>query len=199
MTERTVFGSESEGFLITISDEARTAVPYPAVTHSRGVNHGFVDLGANPHVIPQIHEVKWSPPLQELLVAVNAQHTGMMTLGCAFSVVEPSINGPRWHAMAYVGLTYRDAALNDDPDVFVDLSKKLHRWIEGSPNLTVAFEMRVEPLKIFFGLDGRYQLLLQPHGLGETKEIAKAALNFAASSLTNAVRRLSAPAKDEAP
>jgi hypothetical protein len=115
-----------------------------------------------------------------------------MTIGCATDVKMTGNPNAPWFIGSYVAVTFRDPNRNDDAAKLVRLAENLLQRTRGSDEYPFRLDMRIEPLKLFFGLEGRYELLVRPGAWGQTEEAARAAFDFAARALADAVRALPA-------
>lgn len=195
--------SSGRGFVIACSDEAHTAVPYFAVDREDGRrNNGFCDLRDQPELVELIEEAQDSSGLTTLIAAANAVGSPFMTIGCDRASFPPddSLPGQQHRTGAYVDITFRDPAENEGCDGLVDLARHLIRGVEAElasvpvpAETEFTYEMIVEPLKTFFGLDGRYVLTMKPIGFGATEDEARRSFEHAALLLARSLDRLVAP------
>jgi len=111
-------------------------------------------------------EAQQCPGLTGLLQAANSRGSQLMTLGCAGALEQrkdaPRQGEPTWCASAYVAVTFRDPAHNSDPQFLVRLAKHILNGCSVAAGHFVNFNLHVTPLKLFFGREGRYELLLRP-------------------------------------
>lgn len=180
---------EVPGFVVARSDEWGPPVPYPGIIQPDRRNHGFVDLRDRPELAGTIPEAQKSIGLAELLRSVNQGGSPLMTLGCECHAFEQDVaaGAPTpWFAGIYVDVTFRNASQNASPDALVALAKDLLPHIKPVEEYAV-YAMIVERLKTFFGLDGRFSLMMKPGGHGSTRDGAWAAMDASARSLADAV------------
>jgi hypothetical protein len=66
------------------------------------VNHGFIDLRADPTLSENVSEALGKPGLIQLLKAVNARTSPVMTLGCENGIFDEK-KDPEGKTILYVG------------------------------------------------------------------------------------------------
>jgi len=190
MTMTTV--EEGPGWRIDEDDHPHTVVPYYGVVHEDGArNHGFVDLRDQPELAEHIPELSRSPGLTDFVKAVNERGSPLMSIGCdcgLFPVDDARPGEPTCYIGSYVDVTFRDASRNAVATNLVNLAKVLLARVAVSQQHHFNFHMIVERLKGFWGLPGRYSLMVKTCGFGRSEENAWDALDHAAFAMAAACR-----------
>ena len=185
---------QGRGYMISQSDIAATAVPYgPADREDGDRNYGFVDLRDQPDLVDEIPEAKKSDGLAELLRAINAPGSALMSIGCecgAFSQEAAQEGGPTRYIGSYVAITFRDPGRNSEPKALIDLARAILGRVRIDERHIVTFEMILEPLKHFFGRSGCFELLVKPAGRGRCDQEAWEAFDHVTFATAAAIRRL---------
>ena len=180
---------QGPGYTIAIVEEAHGTVPYGLVVRDDGTNHGWVDLRDQPNLVDTIPEVRDSPSMQAILRVANAPQSPFMTIGCEKGSFPVDGQHPITHMVGgYIDLVFRAGDCNGS-DQLVEVARQVLRRVEPSPNVITGYEFLVQPLKNFFGQDGRYALMLKPQGYGNNETAAWQAFEVACMHLTNALRR----------
>jgi len=184
---------EGPGWSIEVDDEPHTLVPYHACDHEDGRrNHGFTDIRDHPELADHIPELVGRRGLAELVKAVSEPGSALMSIGseCGlFEVDDPEPGGPTCYLGSYVDITYRDPSRNASPSTLVELARTLLGSVAVSEEHHFAFHMTVEPLRGFWGLPGRYSLMVKTAGFGRSEEQALRALDHAASAIADGCRK----------
>jgi hypothetical protein len=185
---------EGNGYRIERSEGYGAPVPYGPEDHPDGDrNHGFIDLRDRPDLVAQIPEAQKSEGLAEFLRAINEPGSPLMSIGCEcglFKVESPQEGGPTEYVGGYIDLTFRDPFRNRDAEALVDLAVKIWRRVQMTNEHHAQYAFIVERLVDFFGMPGRYSLMVKPVGYGRSPEQAWRAFSYAASALGAAVRGL---------
>ena len=97
---------------LTIRREGKT-IPYAPQDRTDSRNHGYLHLKGRQHCIEQIPEARDHPVLQDVLLRLNADRTGFLTLGCDYSLntasgEASSTGGRRYWAKGYVDVGFVD-------------------------------------------------------------------------------------------
>jgi hypothetical protein len=187
---------EGPGYSITQTDEAEVSIPYVPQDRSDGNrNYGFRDLRDHPELVSEIPEARNSPGMQAILRALNSSDSSLMSLGCERTVhrlPEATGDDPSFVVVSYIGVAYRNLAQSAEPDNLIEVAKELLPGILGAGGHLLRFNFTVEPLRSFFGDDGRFALMIKPFGYGDSPDVAEAAWNYAAQKLADALARLPA-------
>jgi hypothetical protein len=184
---------EGPGYTIARTNTAETLVPYdPAPRPNGAKNYGWIDLRDRPGRVADIPEAARSEGLSKLLRMISDPVSQIMSIGCDCHGFERSTaesDSPRWSVGGYVGVTFKDAERNLDPNNFVEVARYILSGIEASSEYHIGFEMIVEPLKSFFGRPDCHSLLIKALGHGNDEPQAWAAFEHAASAVADAIQK----------
>lgn len=179
---------QGAGYVIAIVEEAHGIVPYGSVDREDGTNYGWMDLRDQPGLVDRIPEAQNLPGMQAILRAANGSQSPLMSIGCEKGLFPVTGHHSITHKVGgYVDLVFRTGDRND-PDQLVEFAKLVLSKIEPTPQgVFTGYEFLVQPLKSFFGQDGRYALMLKPQGYGEAEAEAWKAFEVACTHLARAV------------
>ena len=184
---------QGQGYVIALSDEATTSVPYVSSDRQDGDrNYGFVDLRDQPDLVEQIPEAKKSEGLADLLRAINSKNSLLMSIGCECGLFYQEVGqdgDPNCYIGSYVDITYRNSDTIRDSQPLIDLARLLLDQVRLDTPLLIRFDMIVEPIRHFFGQPNRFALQLRPIGFGQSEPEAWEAFDLATFALAMAVRR----------
>ncbi|WP_143742951.1 hypothetical protein [Maricaulis sp. W15] len=188
MTDRII--AQGLGWTIARTDVADTLVPYgqSPVRDDGTQNYGWIDLRNRPDLVSEIPELRKSQGLGELVRAMAAPASQVMSGGCECSEFARDIDPPI-SVGGFVTVMFRDVERNRSPDTFVTLAEYLLAGIEPTDQHNIGFEFIVEPLKSFFGHEGCFGLMVKPFGSGANSNQAWAAFDYAASALARSLTR----------
>lgn len=184
---------QGAGFTIARSDAAATLVPYYYAERPDGsVNFGWIDLRGHPDRVSQVPETTLSSGLSDILRTIASPDSPLMSGGCECGAFErhgyPA--EMRWQVGGFVTVMFQDADRNRDEKRLVALAAAILRRIGGTTGHHIAFELIIEPLKLFFGHADCYCVTVKPLGYGESEAIARAAFEFAAHGVARSLEQL---------
>jgi hypothetical protein len=184
---------DGPGYTIARTDRPETLVPYgPAPRPKGAMNYGWIDLRDRPERVADIPEAARSEGLSKLLRVIADPVSQIMSIGCdchAFERSTAESHGPRWYVGGYVAVTFKDAERNLDPNNFVEMARYILSGIGTSSQHHIGFELTVEPLKSFFGRPDCHSLMIKPLGHGNDEPQARAAFEYAASAVADAIQK----------
>jgi hypothetical protein len=128
--------------------------------------------------------------MQAILRALNSPDSVLMSLGCERALYpnpKATADEPSFVVVSYIGVAYRNSAQNMDPNKFIELSKVLLTGIKGAGEHRYTVNFTIEPLRDFFGDQGRFALMIKPFGYGDSADAAEAAWEYAAQKLAKAI------------
>lgn len=123
-------------------------VPYgPAERDNGDRNHGFSNLKGEPTLVAGIPELQDDPDLMQLVVQINAAHTGLFTVGCVSG--ETSEDQQYWRG-GYIELAWNSVAHSSGAERYFPLFFHFGRWLDEQkfPH-PVGFRWQLEPAHFF--------------------------------------------------
>lgn len=183
---------QGQGYTIAQSDSAETLVPYgPAEHHDGTQNYGFMDLRGRPDLVACVPEAAKSAGLLDFLKTVADPISRVWSIGCECAVFDKGVEAQpfRWQAGGYINLLFVDNEENKEPQNFVDLARYILGGVNGSAQHVIAYEMIIEPLKLYFGEDGHYSLMIKPVGYSDAEAKARAAFEYAIVAAAQSIAR----------
>ncbi len=126
----------------------KLAIPYRSENHEASVNYGFMDLKADPTLIPLVPEVQDWPEFEVLLKAVNSSRSVFRSLGCEKSFSEHrDLSSPHLTTklVSYIDIAFDDIALNTNMVMFEEMmgayksfaqDQEFDRFVKFDPELT---------------------------------------------------------------
>jgi len=180
---------QGPGYTIAIVEEAHGTVPYGQVIRDDGTNYGWVDLRDQPGLVDTIPEIQGIPGMQAILRVANTQQSPFMTIGCEKGSFPVKGRRPITRMVGgYIDLVFRIGGYNSTGQL-AEVAKQIRNKVKPPENAVVGYEFLIQPLKNFFGQDGRYALMLKPQGYGENETTAWQAFEEACMHLANALQR----------
>ena len=164
-------------WLLVLSDEARTAVPFDSEARDDGgFNYPFHDLAKEPWLIALIPEVAQFPFLREVIEIANRPDSWLMTTACdakgPMSTLTPD-GTPRFHSGGMAAIAYRDGEKNLSQEALIELARRIE-VASARPDSACRVRYQVEPYKSWYGVEEptHYNLTLDFVGVGPTPEQA---------------------------
>lgn len=185
---------QGPGYTIAETSEAVTIVPYlgSAQRENGSQNHGFMDLRGRPELVDKIPEAQKSTGLSTFLRTLADPSSKLMSSGCECHAFEKFDNpqSPRWVAGCYINVMFQDAIRNKNKNSMRDIAAYSLNGVGPPPEgIHIGFELLIEPLKGFFGVDGCYCVMIKTLGFGATKDQAWTSMNYALEALAASISR----------
>jgi hypothetical protein len=188
---------QGDWWTIGVADHLGPAVPYPPVQHADGaVNHGFVDLRANFHLIENIAEVRDSEGMKAVLRALNAPPSPFRSFGCEHNLPaplnQPDPDGPTHSMGGYIDLAFSDVGANDQPTILA-LARRVKDRVPLTVNNWTWLELLAEPI-LLEGRTDRRGLFIRVQGMGLSADQARTVFEAGFQLLARAFEALSTDA-----